>query len=215
MPNKKEKKVHLTDRDFDVARWVAEQGAVRLDTIRQLLDLWKCSVEGRGLRRLSQRWEDAGLLHRARLLANAPSILWPTVESMRLANLPLHRGEKAPVPSLSLIQHTVAVARVRLEYEKNGASWICERRLRASTQGHLCDGVAVYQEGRIQVEVDRTRKEKSRSELIMASNARASQGWVDYWTTPELKPFLQDQRDRLDETLKARVRIFLIPEEVR
>lgn len=217
MINKKAKsKVRITERDLRCATWIAEQQAVRLDTVRQLLEIWHCPVDARALRRLAQRWEIAGLIHRERLLANAPSILWPTVESMRLAEMPLNRGEKAPKPSLSLIQHTLAVSRVRLEYEKNGASWLCERKLRATTGGHLADARATYQGVPILVEIDRTRKVKARLAIIMASNARTHKDTlVDYWTTESLAPFIESQRNTLDESLRDRVRVFLLPEDVR
>ena len=111
-------RTRLTQRDLRVARWVAEQQAVRLDTIAQLLAQWGAASQPRNLRRLAERWEHAGLIKRGRILAEAPTILWPTSAAMRLTDLDDKRAEK--LPSISTLHHTLAVARVRLEYEKHG-----------------------------------------------------------------------------------------------
>ena len=77
------------------------------------------------------------------LLANSPSIVWPTIEGMKVANLKLSRGERSYAPSFSSIHHTVATARVRIEYEKRGWKWTCERDLRREFgASHLADGLA-------------------------------------------------------------------------
>jgi hypothetical protein len=64
------------------------------------------------------------------LTANAPSIVWLTVEGMRVANLSLSRGEQNYTPSFSSVHQTVATARVRVEYERRGWESTCERDLR-------------------------------------------------------------------------------------
>ena len=211
------RKVRLTERDLYVSKWIAEQGAVRLDTIGLLLRLSNSAVDDRALRRLAERWVALGLIEKARLLANAPSILWPTPEGMRSAGLTLGRGERASKPGFSTLHHSLAVSRVRLEYPVVSAEWTCERALRKEIGGaHLADGMATFPQGRVLVEVDRTQKEKSRLVNIMAANARMPGIIrVDYWTTPGLQKFVTAQRDLLDVGIRERVAVFLLPEEVR
>lgn len=210
------KKVRLTERDLYVVKWIAEQQAVRLDTIGLLLKLRNCSVDDRSLRRLAQRWQNLGLINRARLI-EAPSILWATPAGMRCAGLTLHRGEKATQPSFSTLHHTLAVARVRLEYYTPSTTWTCEWALRKQIGGaHLADGMANTSQGRVLIEVDRTQKESVRLANIMASNARAPGiDRVDYWTTPELLGFITRQRDSLDAGVRDRVEVHLLPKEVQ
>lgn len=217
VPNKIAKKnVRLTERDLYVVRWIAEQQAVRLDTIGLLLKLQNCGVDDRALRRLAQRWQALGLIQRARLI-DAPSILWATPAGMRCAGLALHRGEKTTQPSFSTLHHTLAVARVRLEYNAPTTSWTCEWALRKQIGGaHLADGMANTAQGRVLIEVDRTQKESVRLAHIMASNVRMPGiDRVDYWTTPQLLAFITRQRDSLDTGIRDRVEVHLLPQEVQ
>ena len=171
--DKKSKSPRLTERDVEYITWIAEQQAVRIDTLQLLFEIKGKIVDPRAWRRLVERWQRLGLVQKKILLAKAPSIIWPTIEGMKVANLPLSRGDRNYTPSLSSVHHTVATARVRIEYERRGWEWTCERDLRHEFgASHLADGLASVDTQRILVEVERTQKESSRIKNIIMANLR-------------------------------------------
>jgi hypothetical protein len=151
------------------------------------------------------------------MIANAPSIIWPTAEGMRVANLPLRRGDRMYTPSFSSVHHTVATARVRIEYERRGWEWTCERDLRHEFgASHLADGLASVDTQRVLVEVERTQKESSRLKNIMMANLRTKNiTGCHYWTTDALYPVIQSHINMLEDDLKSKMQIFLLPDEVK
>ena len=211
------KSLRLTERDIEYISWIAEQQAVRLDTLLLLFQVRGKDIDLRALRRLVERWQKLGLIQKQRMMANAPSIIWPTAEGMRIANLPLRRGDRMYTPSFSSVHHTVATARVRVEYERNGWDWTCERDLRHELgENHLADGLASLGSQRILVEVERTLKESSRLKNIMMANARTKNITnCDYWTTDALYPVIQLHINMLENDLKSKMRVFLLPDEVK
>ena len=211
------KSLRLTERDVEYISWIAEQQAVRLDTLLLLFQVRGKDIDLRALRRLVERWQKLGLIQKQRMMANAPSIIWPTAEGMRVANLPLRRGDRMYTPSFSSVHHTVATARVRVEYERNGWEWTCERDLRHELgENHLADGLASLGSQRILVEVERTLKESSRLKNIMMANARTKNITnCDYWTTDALYPVIQLNINMLGNDLKSKMRVFLLPDEVK
>jgi len=215
--NNKNKSLRLTERDIEYITWIAEQQAVRLDTLQLLFEIHGKKIDPRALRRLVERWQRLGLVQKKILLAKAPSIIWPTIEGMKVANLPLSRGDRNYTPSISSVHHTVATARVRIEYERRGWEWTCERDLRHEFgASHLADGLASVDTQRILVEVERTQKESSRLKNIMMSNLRTKNiTGCHYWTTEALYPVIQSHINMLDEGLKSKMQIFLLPDEVK
>jgi hypothetical protein len=203
----------LSKRDLEVAKWVAEQGAVRLATINRLLASKGAGLEPRVLRALAQRLVLHGLIQKERILAGS-AIVWPTAQGLELAGLKLKPGERAARPSLSNLLHSIQVAEVRVIYEREGASWVCERMLRREYINHLPDGIAIYEDQKILVEIDRTRKENDRLLTIMMENLSDPSIVVDYWTTQELFKHINKQRESLPKILRNRLRIFVIPNEV-
>jgi hypothetical protein len=149
--------------------------------------------------------------------SKSPSIVWPTIEGMKVANLKLSRGERSYAPSFSSIHHTVATARVRIEYEKRGWKWTCERDLRREFgASHLADGLASVDNQRILVEVERTQKDSSRLKHIMMANLRTKNiTGCHYWTTDALFPVIQSHINMLENDLQRKMQIFLLPNEVK
>ncbi len=215
--NNKNKSLRLTERDIQYITWIAEQQAVRLDTLQLLFEIHGKQIDPRALRRLVERWQRLGLVQKKILLAKAPSIIWPTIEGMKVANLKLSRGERSYAPGFSSIHHTVATARVRIEYERRGWEWTCERDLRHEFgASHLADGLASVETQRILVEVERTQKESSRLKNIMMANLRTKNiTGCHYWTTEALYPVIQSHINLLDDSLKSKMQIFLLPDEVK
>ena len=214
---KKKRSLRLTERDIEYITWIAEQQAVRLDTLQLLFAVQGKKIDTRSLRRLVERWQRFGLVEKKMLIAKAPSIVWPTVEGMRVANLSLSRGERNYTPSFSSVHHTVATARVRVEYERRGWEWTCERDLRREFgANHLPDGLASLGDQRVLVEVERSRKESSRIKHIILSNLRTvNVTGCDYWTSDALYPLIQSHIDTLQGDLRNRIRLFLLPDEVK
>lgn len=208
--------VRLTPRDLDAVAWIAEQQAVRLDTVGRMLTARQSPADGRALRRLAERWTTAGLIKRRRILADAPSILWATAEGMRCAGIALRAGQRADSPSIGTLHHTLAVAEVRLAYEARGYQWTAERFLRSAASEHRADGLALGGEQRVLIEVERTQKERDRLVAILRSNLRTP-GVTEthYWITEAMRGVVEAAASELEPELAGRVRVALLPEVVR
>jgi len=208
-------KEKLTERDVEVATWIAEQGCARLDTVGLVLANMGYKIEIRQLRKLAVRWERLGLVHRERLLAKAPAILWTTRYSMKLAGISMGRGQKAVKPSFTTIHHELTVAHIRTIYESHGANWLSESRIREDITGHLPDAIATYNDMKIIVEIDRTRKSATRLEAIMSENAMANESdFVDYWISSDLISFFDSQVKKLPKHISQKIRLYSIPGEL-
>ena len=132
---------------------------------------------------------------------------------MNLAGFKLKKGERVLKPSLSNLLHSILVAEVRVIYEANGAEWICERAFRTEFTDHLPDGLAVFKDQKIIVEIDRTRKEKNRLFGIMMMNLSNSNYIVDYWSPSDLLETINRQKMTLPLEVRDRLRVFEIPKE--
>lgn len=212
MPRKYEN-IRLTDRDEALIIWIAEQHVVRFDTLLNLVAFRFKPISRSDLYSLCNRWMRMGYVKKEKILGNAPTIIWATKSAMKLAGLPTFPKEKVSSPSFSTIHHNCAVSAVRLEYEKNGYRWICERRIRSEINpSHLPDGIADNNEFRIIVEVDRTQKEGKRLQNIMSINARTTGiSCVDYWVTESVFPVVTDNIKKLSGDIRNRVRVFPLP----
>ena len=218
--NKKGKKVNekkntkISKRDLEVARFIAEQGPLRINTVGKYLEIKEIGVDARGLRRIIKKLEDVGLLRRRQILAGS-SIVWGTKSGLRLAGVPVDSKNTLSEPSMETIVHSTYVAEIRLVYEKNGAEWICERKLHEEFPNHLPDGLAIYNNQKIIVEVDRTRKSHERLVNIMRTNVFAnSTGYiVDYWVPEELYKLVNSSKMLLPEVVRENIRVFIISGE--
>jgi len=54
---KKKRSLRLTERDIEYITWIAEQQAVRLDTLQLLFEIQGKKIDTRALRRLVDRWQ--------------------------------------------------------------------------------------------------------------------------------------------------------------
>lgn len=203
----------LSERDIKVAQWIAEQGAVRLSAINKYLDIHHRQIDPRQLRALAVRLMKYNLVNKERILAGS-AIVWATSEGLKLAGFKLGEHERVRKPALAQLIHTLNVAEIRLVYERNGGVWICERSLRSQFPNHLPDGMAIHNDIEILVEVDRTKKETQRHFEIMMTNLSAGNHIIDYWVSPELLTFVDNQRRNLPSTFQNRVRIFDLSKEV-
>ena len=216
MPRKYENP-RITHRDEVIIKWIAEQQVVRLDTLSELFTLRFKPISNSDLYSLCNRWVRMGYVRKERIIGNAPMLLWPTKLAMKLSGLPLTENEKFGRPNFSTLHHNCAVSAVRLEYEKNGYRWTCERQLRFDpVSSHLPDGLAENNDFRIIVEVDCTQKESKRLQNIMAVNARTKGvSCVDYWVVDALLPVITSNAKQLSVDIRDRIRVFALPLAVK
>ena len=207
-------KIKLSNRDLLVIQFVAEQGPTRISTIARYLELRNLVTDSRRLRRIIEKLENAGYINRRQILAGS-AIAWPTNLGLRAAGLP-NSVKPNSTPSMELLTHSILVADIRLIYELNGAMWNCERSIVNYFPNHLPDGLAIYDNQKIIVEVDRTRKNKDRLTTIMKVNALAfhKNGYVDYWAPKDLIPFIIANQQLLPDDFKNVIRVFEIPGEL-
>ena len=148
-------------------RWVAEQGAVRLDVLAHVLH----PVRPRGpapTRRVVDGWRAAGLVEHERRLAGRPGVLWATRAGRRRVGL----SGPADPPALGLLEHLHAVSLVRLGVERRGGrDWTSERTLqreRPTPDAHVADARFCTPDGvPTAVEVELTRKGPTRLAAIV------------------------------------------------
>ena len=215
MPRKYEKP-RLTKRDEQLIKWIAEQQVVRFDTLSDLFTVRYKPISNSDLYSLCDRWKRMGYIKKEKIIGSAPMILWPTRLAMKLSGLPILESEKFGKPNFSTVHHNCAVSAVRLEYEKNGYHWICERQLRFDfISSHLPDGIAENNDFRIIVEVDCTQKERKRLQNIMAINARSKGvSCVDYWVVDALLPIISSNAMQLPVDIRDQIRVFALPTAV-
>ena len=127
--------IQTTERDLWVLSWIADQYAVPVDQLKQLVEAYN-QVTGYGkatepvtehtIRYLVDRWRKAGWVQRQKLLTAFPPWVWLTHKGLREMGLPYDYLKPGP-GRLNHIYHTNAV---RLHVEQifpNEAEWMSER----------------------------------------------------------------------------------------
>lgn len=167
----------LTERDLRGLLFTAEMYGLQLDLLAGLLAL----TEERA-RRVAARWRRLGYAETARLGPGRPWV-WLSRRGLTACGL----AYAAAPPALSRLAHLRAVTVVRLalesapSYQRSGAFWRSERRLRARTGGrvglrehvpdgeiHFPNGCALDYAGECwAVEAELTRKTVTRTTAIM------------------------------------------------
>ena len=70
------KSLRLTERDVEYISWIAEQQAVRLDTLLLLFQVRGKDIDLRALRRLVERWQKLGLIQKQEMAGTAGRDSW-------------------------------------------------------------------------------------------------------------------------------------------
>jgi hypothetical protein len=148
-------------------RWVAEQGAVRVDVLAHVLDPARPCGRTHASR-VAATWRAGGLAAHHRRLADRPALVWATRAGRRAVGL----HGRADAPPLQLLEHLHAVSLVRLGIERRGGrQWTCERALsaaRPSRDAHVADARFCTPGGvPTAVEVELTRKGSARLGAIV------------------------------------------------
>ncbi len=165
--------IKATDRDIRILTWIAEQYAVRLDHVIDLLGMYPgpgVSEEGMSDsagRQVVNRWRRAGWVGYQQMLAGEPPWLWLTREGLAAYGLTQYRA--AP-PAISRLRHLMAVNQVRfvLHYQDDEEvdEWISERMIHAGLfdlpsseeTRHIPDGILKRDNDLYAVEVELRQK---------------------------------------------------------
>ena len=162
--------IKANDRDILLLTWIADQYAVRFDTI---VDLARCypgpganpnGLSVSAVRQVVDRWRRAGWVEHRQILAGEPPWVW--LSRAGLAAFGFTQYKAAP-PALNRIRHIHAINCVRLDIQEDGEQWMSERMIRAgmfalpqmeAETRHVPDAILVTDEGRVAIEVELTQK---------------------------------------------------------
>jgi hypothetical protein len=123
---KRKPRVTLSPEDARVPRWIGEQGQARSDVVALLLGRGR----GEGPAPRSTTWDHLERWERAGLVFVDPDrrALWVALTKLGMEKVGLPYTARRP--SMWHVEHTYAIARVRLELERQGLQWIGEPALR-------------------------------------------------------------------------------------
>lgn len=210
--------VLITDRDWDVLAWIAEQYAVRLDHVCILLG----QQAGKGAKapdRISEnaarqvlvRWQRAGWAASRKILVAEPAWVWTSTKGLH----ELGYDFKLYAPTLARIDHLHAINEIRLLLARDHpeSRWISERQLRATLSyekgaslPHLPDGALRTPQGMVAIEVELTPKKRSEVRLILLDVLRRYHA-VWYFASETAASIVNAARKELEPALAERVTI--------
>ncbi len=182
--------VRISERDAELLLLVAEQYAITVDQLAQLI-----GRTHRTARWLRDRWQKAGWVASRQLAAGGPSFIWLSREGGRVARSPYRTWE--PNPGLAAHIEAVTEVRLLLERQLRLGEWQSERALtktygpRSQVRLHLPDAVLVGEQGQVAIEVELSLKSRARLEAIVRDlGERYQQVW--YFAESRLVPALTE-----------------------
>ncbi|HLW00046.1 MAG TPA: hypothetical protein VKT82_15360 [Ktedonobacterales bacterium] len=192
-----------TERDLAALRWIGEQYAIHLDHLAHLLGRSRAAptkttgqLGSETVRKLVQRWKQAGLVERAWLVPTESSWVWLTRKGLEQLELDYRFWE----PKVQGLPHLAAVNQARLwvEHQQPDAIWHSERQLslgrpftRSRTRlEHRPDAEIEMGLHRVAIEVERSAKTPQRLPAILYGLARRYDG-VWYFCSPTTQGQLQ------------------------
>jgi DNA-binding MarR family transcriptional regulator len=181
-------------RDFEALKWVGEQYIITYDHLRILLyrmsdkkltNEIRDRLQGKQkeilteqtVRKITNRWSNAGLVNKSSSLAGAGfrPWVWATDESLKFLNLDYAEHEV----SLMTVPHHWAINEARLILEiDRGNVWTSERELRrfgldgSKWDGVLPDGIVTNKGKNYAIEVELNRKSRPRYQDIFESHLK-------------------------------------------
>ena len=216
--------IQATERDRELINWIAEQYAIRLDQLAQLI-----GASEHAARRLMQRWKTAGWAEGRVLIAREEPWIWIT----RRGQADMGAGFRHWEPTLARLAHIRSVNAVRMQREARRPEgiWTSERTLlqaqgsaqrAAREQGttrptaqHLADAEwrKSPEDELTAIEVEQSYKGTERTRMIMLHLIQVQHyPKVAYFTIPTIKPHLEAITAGHPD-LAARVRVYLISDE--
>lgn len=157
--------MQLTDRDYEMIRWLDLVKVANRDGLQWALGAFSGAGQPVSVRKVQQwsaRLESVGLIGRYRPTYVDGSIVFPT----RLAT-----GHRPPNLLRQTTRHEVAVAAVSAHYLASGFEWTRDRKPQAFLD-HQADGIAVRGDAVELVEVELTPKSWQRYKLIFEDHGR-------------------------------------------
>lgn len=202
-PRSDKGRMRWTERDLAVLRWIGEQYALHLGHLAILLGrsadtplLTSGPLGSETVRKLVQRWKQAGLVERAWLLPTDPSWVWLTRKGLEQVELDYRFWE----PKVQGLPHLAAVNQARLWVEQHQptAIWHSERQFssgRPFTRSHTRlehrpDAEIELGSHRVAIEVERSAKTPQRLPAILYGLARRYDG-IWYFCPPTTQEGMQ------------------------
>ncbi len=196
-------RMRWTERDQGALPWIGEQYAIRMDQLQGLLGRWtteptqvpgKLGIET--VRKLVQRWKQAGLVGSAVLVRNQPGWVWLTRRGLEQVELEYHFWE----PKTSGLPHLYAIncARMWVEQREPEARWRSERQLhhereftrKQVREVHRPDAEVELRGQRVAIEVELSDKVSGRLTAILYELARTYAG-IWYFCAPATQALMQ------------------------
>lgn len=194
----------INARDLILVRWIAEQYAVRLDQLQNLIAMKSenakranpTTVSERAAIKALDRWRALGWVEYRKIMAGAdnPGWVWVTAKGLKDLGFDFTYRE----PTISQLKHYYWVNHVRMHLELkfgNNIQWVGERQLRREyaelerdkskkESVHFPDGEMISKSGRTAIEVELTQKSASREvEIVKLLDTKfdAVKGGDYYW----------------------------------
>lgn len=224
--------VRMTERDFELLKWIAEGYAVRVDHLKVLGGRWLSSgtqykLEGDRLkmsavRNLYYRWGRAGWVEWKKFFVEEPTYIWLSKDGVKDLALEYVYW----TPSVGRLRHIHAVNAVRLHIEEKSGpdlqEWVCERQLdaerrarrksRANEKRRMVDAEAIYKGHKYGVEVELTQKSWERLKAIIRDLAGQPYRGVWYFTTDECVDPVKKAIAELPKSDARKFQVYSLPE---
>lgn len=231
-PRRDKGMVLFSPRDEYCLGWIADQYAVRLDQIQQLLSRHpggQVKDKAKGLAPTTvkdqiERWRRAGWIEYQRVLVGQPGFAWITRKGLQV--LDQDDIYTARAPAHTRLTHIYAVNQVRMAEEMRlGLAWESERKYRAALEavekgessGPIPDGI-IREQGRpiaIEVEISPKKPADLRDKLEELtgcfdkdSHFKFPRIWV-YTPDEKVKRAVEHARDGLIKEDQKRVEVAL------
>ncbi len=161
----------MTERDLYLLTWIGEMYAIRFDQLHTLVNRLKGrAVSVSNIKWLTNRWREAGLVEKRKMLAGEPQWVWLTKNGIEQAGIDVPYW----TPKAARLRHIYVVNAVRLYQERDlkvAARWVSERYInparKQASKKHLVDAELILQDTTIAIEVELIQKSQKRLSSIL------------------------------------------------
>ena len=203
--------IRYDDRDVIALRWVAEQYAVRLDSLGRLLGRTAqgpTKIEGQlqdsGVNRVLRRWLQDEVAATRKLYVRQPGWVWITPSGLRQLELPFKAWRPTIGGRLNHLHHVNEV-RLRIEAQFSDGRWHPERALRREHSGderfHIPDGEFYFGGYSYGIEVELTAKSAERARRL-AFQVTEQYDRVWYFVNDQTRPVIEEATKQLVDRIQ-------------
>lgn len=203
--------IRYGDRDLTALRWVAEQYAVRLDSLGRLLGRTaqgptkaEGALQESGVNRVVRRWIQDGMAATRKVYVKQPGWVWITPAGLRQLELPFKAWHPTIGGRLNHLHHVNEV-RLRVEAEYPDGYWHPERALRREHSGdkrfHIPDGVFHFRGRTYAIEVELTAKSVERAQGL-AYQVVEQYKRVWYFVNDQTRPVIEEATRKLSDRVR-------------